>query len=119
MKFAQIVATPVHVEAEGFGFEPDFSAAQGRFAFALEHHLLDFVLREDIALGTATFYQQLAHVEIENRIADSCSGAKGYFTISASPLGLALKYRICEPSVPLVRLYSLSRVMPVTAKRFT
>src|SRR5690554_4105523 len=119
MKFAQIVATPVHVEAEGFGFEPDFSAAQGRFAFALEHHLLHLVLREDIALGAPTLHQQFAHVKSKIRLRILALGRRVTFTISASLLGLALKYRICEPSVPLVRLYSLSRVMPVTAKRFT
>jgi hypothetical protein len=39
------------------------------------------------------------------------------FIISASPLGFAVKYNTFEPFVPLVRLYSLSRVTPTTANR--
>ena len=40
-------------------------------------------------------------------------------TCSASPLGLALNHRTWLPGVPLVRGYTLSRVMEVTLKRFT
>ena len=40
-------------------------------------------------------------------------------TTSASPLGLAVKYRILDLGVPLVMGYSRSRVMEVTLKRFT
>ena len=36
---------------------------------------------------------------------------------SASPLLLAVNQRTVEPGVPRVRSYSLSRVMPVMAKR--
>ena len=40
------------------------------------------------------------------------------FMVSASPLGLAVKYITLEPGVPMVRSYSLSRVMLVTLNRF-
>src|SRR5690606_7933190 len=40
-------------------------------------------------------------------------------TISASPLGLAVKYSTFEPFAPFVISYSLSRVTLVTANRFT
>ncbi len=45
-------------------------------------------------------------------------GLRVTFTISASPLGLAEKYFILLPGLPCVRLYILSRVTPVTWKRF-
>ena len=40
-------------------------------------------------------------------------------TTSASPLGLAVKYKTLDLGVPLVMGYSRSRVMEVTLKRFT
>ena len=38
---------------------------------------------------------------------------------SASPFGLDEKYNAVEPLLPLVKSYSLSRVTPITEKRFT
>ena len=40
------------------------------------------------------------------------------FTISASPLGFAEKYNIFESSLPLVKSYILSLVIPVTLNLF-
>ena len=44
-------------------------------------------------------------------------GSSVTLIISASPLGLAVKYIIFEPGVPCVKSYSLSRVIDVTLKR--
>src|SRR5690606_37389882 len=41
------------------------------------------------------------------------------FTTSASPLGLAVKYSTFDPLLPLLRSYSLSRVIPSTENRLT
>ena len=49
---------------------------------------------------------------------DGSVGSRVIFIISASPLGLEVKYTTFEPGVPLVRSYSLSRVIDVTLKRF-
>ena len=43
---------------------------------------------------------------------------KNTVTISASPLGLAVKYKIRDFGVPLVMLYSRSRVIAGTLNRF-
>ena len=45
-------------------------------------------------------------------------GSSVTLIISASPLGLAVKYITFDPGVPCVRSYSLSRVIDVTLKRF-
>ena len=45
-------------------------------------------------------------------------GSSVTLMISASPLGLAVKYITFEPGVPWVRSYSLSRVIDVTLNRF-
>ncbi|MNV51131.1 hypothetical protein D3C71_1431700 [compost metagenome] len=44
-------------------------------------------------------------------------GLSCILTISASPFGLAVKYRILDPLDPLDTSYSLSRVTPTTEKR--